>query len=78
MVDDDSGGPLVERITGIRKQVSKALGFIIPAVRIRDDLTLASNQYRIRIGQTIVGDDVVYPDRKLAIPGDETTLSLKN
>ena len=30
MVDDDSGGPLVERITGIRKQVSKALGFIIP------------------------------------------------
>ena len=29
MVDDDSGGPLVERITGIRKQVSKALGFII-------------------------------------------------
>ena len=77
MVDDDSGGPLVERITGIRKQVSKALGFIIPAVRIRDDLTLASNQYRIRIGQTIVGDDVVYPDRKLAIPGDETNIKLE-
>ena len=77
MVDDDSGGPLVERITGIRKQVSKALGFIIPAVRIRDDLTLASNQYRIRIGQTIVGDDVIYPDRKLAIPGDETNIKLE-
>ena len=77
MVDDDSGGPLVERITGIRKQVSKALGFIIPAVRIRDDLTLASNQYRIRIGQTIVGDDVIYPDRKLAIPGDETNIKIE-
>ena len=76
MVDDDAGGPLVERITGIRKQVSKALGFIIPAVRIRDDLTLESNQYRIRIGQTIVGDDVIYPDRKLAIPGDETNIKL--
>jgi flagellar biosynthesis protein FlhA len=76
MVDDDAGGPLVERITGIRKQVSKALGFIIPAVRIRDDLTLSSNQYRIRIGQTIVGDDVIYPDRKLAIPGDETNIKL--
>ncbi len=76
MVDDDTGGPLVERITGIRKQVSKALGFIIPAVRIRDDLTLASNQYRIRIGQTIVGDDVIYPDRKLAIPGDDTNIKL--
>ena len=34
MVDDESGGPLVERITGIRRQVSKALGFIVPAVRI--------------------------------------------
>ena len=76
MVDDDTGGPLVERITGIRKQVSKALGFIIPAVRIRDDLTLSSNQYRIRIGQTIVGDDIIYPDRKLAIPGDDTNIKL--
>ena len=76
MVDDDTGGPLVERITGIRKQVSKALGFIIPAVRIRDDLTLSSNQYRIRIGQTIVGDDAIYPDRKLAIPGDDTNIKL--
>ena len=76
MVDDDTGGPLVERITGIRKQVSKALGFIIPAVRIRDDLTLSSNQYRIRIGQTIVGDDSIHPDRKLAIPGDDTNIKL--
>ncbi len=77
MVDEDAGGPLVERITGIRKQVSKALGFIIPAVRIRDDLTLKSNQYRIRIGQTIVGDDTIYPDRKLAIPGDDTNIKLE-
>ena len=76
MVDDETGGPLVERITGIRKQVSKALGFIIPAVRIRDDLTLSSNQYRIRIGQTIVGEDSIYPDRKLAIPGDDTNIKL--
>ena len=76
MVDDESGGPLVERITGIRRQVSKALGFIVPAVRIRDDLTLSSNQYRIRVGQTIVGDDVIYPDRKLAIPSDDTNIKI--
>ena len=76
MVDDESGGPLVERITGIRRQVSKALGFIVPAVRIRDDLTLSSNQYRIRVGQTIVGDDIIYPDRKLAIPSDDTNIKI--
>ena len=76
MVDEESGGPLVNRITGIRKQVSKDLGFIIPAVRVKDDLTLPANQYRIRVGQTIVGEDTIYPDRKLAIPGDNSKVKI--
>ena len=76
MVDEESGGPLVNRITGIRKQVSKDLGFIIPAVRVKDDLTLPANQYRIRVGQTIVGEDIIYPDRKLAIPGDNSKVKI--
>ena len=76
MVEEDSGGPLTNRITGIRRQVSKALGFVLPAVRIRDDMTLDANTYRIRVGQTIVGEDKIYPDRKLAIPGDETTVKI--
>ncbi|MEC9139650.1 MAG: FHIPEP family type III secretion protein, partial [Pseudomonadota bacterium] len=45
MVDEDAGGPLVNRITSIRKQVSKTLGFVVPPVRIRDDLSLKANQY---------------------------------
>jgi flagellar biosynthesis protein FlhA len=76
MVEENSGGPLTNRITGIRRQVSKALGFVLPAVRIRDDMTLDANTYRIRVGQTIVGEDKIYPDRKLAIPGDETTVKI--
>jgi len=76
MVDEESGGPLVNRITGIRKQVSKDLGFIIPAVRVKDDLTLPANQYRIRVGQTISGEDMLYPDRKLAIPGDSSKVKI--
>jgi flagellar biosynthesis protein FlhA len=32
-------------------------------------MALKANDYRIRIGQTIVGEDQVYPDLKLAIPG---------
>ena len=76
MVDEESGGPLVNRITGIRKQVSKDLGFIIPAVRVKDDLTLPANQYRIRVGQTIVAEDTIYPDRKLAIPGDSSKVKI--
>ena len=53
MVNEENGG-LVNRVTGIRRQVSKSLGFVVPAVRIRDDLTLEANTYRLRIGQTIV------------------------
>ncbi len=76
MVEEETGGPLTNRITGIRRQVSKALGFVVPPVRIRDDMTLDANTYRIRVGQTIVGEDRVYPDRKLAIPGDSTTIKI--
>ena len=76
MVDEDAGGPLVNRITSIRKQVSKTLGFVVPPVRIRDDLSLKANQYRIRIGQTIVGEDEAFPNRKLAIPGENSQIKL--
>ena len=58
MVDETTGGPLVNRI-GIRKQVSRALGFVIPPVRVRDDMSLGANDYRIRIGQNIVGEDQI-------------------
>jgi flagellar biosynthesis protein FlhA len=73
----EGGGALVARITAIRREVSKAMGFVVPGVRIRDDLSLAPNQYRIRIGQVIRGEDVVYPDRKLAIPGASSSRKLK-
>ena len=76
MVDEDTGGPLINRITGIRKQVSRALGFVVPPVRVRDDMALGANEYRIRIGQTIVGEDQIFPERKLAIPGDTTNIKI--
>ena len=76
MVDEDTGGPLVNRITSIRKQVSKSLGFVMPAVRVRDDMSLGANEYRVRVGQTIVGEDVIYPNCKMAIPGDETNIKV--
>ncbi len=76
MVDEDTGGPLVNRITSIRKQVSKSLGFVMPAVRVRDDMSLSANEYRIRVGQTIVGEDVIYPNCKMAIPGDGTNVKI--
>ena len=68
---------LISKITGIRRQVSKDLGFIIPNVRVRDDLSLDANSYQIKIGHTIVAEDKIYADRKLAMPGDETQLKIQ-
>ena len=75
--DKKTAGPLISKITSIRKQVSKDLGFIIPNVRVKDDLSLDANSYKIRIGHTIVAEDKVYVDRKLAMPGDETQLKVQ-
>ena len=68
LVDDEDGGPLVERVTSVRKELSSSLGFVIPQVRISDDINLPQNAYRIKVGQTIVGEDTIYLDRKLALP----------
>lgn len=76
LVDESKSDNLVPKVTRLRKEISKALGFIIPGVRIRDDLNLDSFQYQIKIGQKIVADDVIYADKKLAISGDNTTLEL--
>lgn len=77
LVDEDRGGQLTKRITSIRRDVSRTMGFVVPGVRLRDDLALRPNQYRIRIGQTIVGDDEVYPDRKLAIPDSKSVVKIE-
>ena len=69
MIEDGDQSPLISRITSIRRDVSRAMGFVVPGVRIRDDLSLGPNVYRIRIGQAIVAEDSVYPDRNLALPG---------
>ncbi len=77
LIEETSGGALVSRITAIRRDASKAMGFVVPGVRIRDDMGLPTNTYRIRIRQAVVAEDVAYPDRKLALPGGGTIRKLR-
>lgn len=67
MVDDRKGAPLMGRITGIRKQLSRELGFVVSLVRVKDNLALEPNGYRITIGGVIVGEDEIWPDDLLAL-----------
>jgi flagellar biosynthesis protein FlhA len=77
LIDNDNGGPLARRITTVRKEVSQALGFVLPGVRVRDDLGMEANEYRIKVGQIVVAEDKIYPDRKLALPSGTSRIKLK-
>jgi flagellar biosynthesis protein FlhA len=70
LVDKKQSGDLLARVRGVRRKLSQDLGFLVPAVHIRDNLDLAPNVYRILLGGVPVGESVIYPDRELAInPG---------
>lgn len=70
MVDKQQGGQLMPRIRGVRKKLSQELGFLIPAVHIRDNLDLSPNAYRITLMGVTVGEADIFPERDMAInPG---------
>jgi len=67
LVDERRGSPLMGRITGVRRQLSKELGFIVPQVRVRDDINLSPYTYRIVVGGVVIGEDTVSPAEMLAL-----------
>ncbi|HYD14619.1 MAG TPA: flagellar biosynthesis protein FlhA [Allosphingosinicella sp.] len=67
LVDERKGAPLMARITGIRRQLSRELGFVVPLVRVRDELTLSPNSYRISVAGVVVAEDEIFPDDLLAL-----------
>ena len=77
LIDDEMPDNLLKRITGIRRQMMSELGLVLPVVRIRDNLRLQPQAYRIKIrGQEIAHGELLL-DRVLAIPGSETDEELK-
>ncbi len=71
MIDDDSQDNLLRRITSIRRQLMSEIGLILPVVRIRDNLRLQPQEYKVKIrGQEVASGELLM-DRLLAIPGPE-------
>ncbi len=77
MVDRAQGGQLLGRIRGVRKKLSQDLGFLVPAVHIRDNLDLMPGGYRVTLMGVTVGEAEIYPDRELAINPGQVFGSLK-
>ena len=71
LVDERRGSPLVTRVTGVRKQLSQAFGFIVPQFRVRDALDMSPYDYRIMLGGVNLGGAMIRADKVLAIDTGE-------
>ena len=70
LVDRNQDGELLRRIRGIRKKIAQELGFLVPAVHIRDNLEIKPNAYRILLKGVELGRGEAYINQMLAInPG---------
>jgi flagellar biosynthesis protein FlhA len=49
LVDANQGGDLLDRVSVIRRQLAQEMGIIVPPIRIRDNVQLKPNQYRIKV-----------------------------
>ncbi|MDZ4755854.1 MAG: flagellar biosynthesis protein FlhA [Phycisphaerae bacterium] len=67
LVDPSRGGDLLERMNAIRRQLAVEMGLVMPPVRIRDNMQLSPNEYRVRIRGASVGEGVLYPDLLMAM-----------
>ncbi|WP_163372236.1 flagellar biosynthesis protein FlhA [Endozoicomonas acroporae] len=71
LADEKQGGQLLTQIKGIRKSQSRQLGFLVPSVHIKDNLSLKPDSYTIELKGVTVAEGQVDPGKLLAInPGE--------
>ncbi|KUF36478.1 MULTISPECIES: flagellar biosynthesis protein FlhA [Lysinibacillus] len=75
LVDATQGGDLLDRVIMIRRQLALELGIVIPVVRIRDNIQLQPNEYRIKIKGNEMARGELLLDHYLAMsPGDDDSI----
>ncbi|CAM3077128.1 flagellar biosynthesis protein FlhA [Filibacter tadaridae] len=75
LVDVQQGGDLLDRVVMIRRQLAIELGLVIPVVRIRDNIQLQPNEYRIKIKGSEMARGELLLDHYLAMsPGGEDSI----
>lgn len=82
LIGDGRGARLPDQIKALRRQLAAELGFVMPAVRIQDNIQLPANTYVMRLKELEVGRGdlragmllVMDPQgRPITLPGEETT-----
>jgi len=67
LVDTSRGGDLLDRIAMIRRQLAAEIGLVVPPVRIRDNVLVDANGYRIKLRGAVIGSGTVYPNLLMAM-----------
>jgi flagellar biosynthesis protein FlhA len=77
LVDATQGGELLQRIKSLRKQLATDMGFIIPAIHIRDNLQLKPNEYLFLLKGIEIARGELMPGYWLAITPEEKGVMIK-
>ncbi len=67
LVDEGSGGKLINRIVIFRRQYAQDMGIVIPSIRLRDSVSLNTNEYTIKIKGEVVASGEILVDYYLAL-----------
>ncbi|MEA2073409.1 MAG: flagellar biosynthesis protein FlhA [Campylobacterota bacterium] len=73
LADSNQGGDLLERIRSMRRKIASDFGFLMPQVRIRDNLHLQPQQYQILLKGISIGEGDIMPDKFLAMDSGMAT-----
>jgi flagellar biosynthesis protein FlhA len=73
LADPKKGGDVLERVTSVRRNFVQDMGFIIPAVRLRDNLELQPNEYRFIFRGQMIATGEVMPGYWLAMNTNNST-----
>jgi flagellar biosynthesis protein FlhA len=76
LVDPRRGNGLLDRIAGLRRDLARKNGIWVPPIRLRDNLQLEADAYRILVGGREVARGQLRPDRLLAIDPGESPIAL--
>ena len=73
LADNTQGGDLLERIRSMRRKIASDFGFLMPQVRIRDNLHLLPQQYQILLKGISIGEGTIVPEKFLAMDSGMAT-----
>ena len=76
LVDTARGGDLLDRISMIRRQLAAEIGLVVPPVRIRDNVQLPANTYRVKLRGAVIGEGTVLPNLLMAMDSGLSTGSV--